>query len=205
MTAVEAFDENGVQYYFDANDVQGGHDSGWIDTLAYTDIDLLPNTLYCYRVKARDLSAGLNETEFSQWVCVRTQVPGDTTTPQPSPMAFDPNGLPAEFDQDGNANTWNDYAVEMLAVTATDDSGFVEYEFQCDTPEFSSGWQADPLYTTVTIGRWNQGLRFRVRARDASGNVTGWSDWVMAVIRPDQASLQPTTGGAAGGGVVATP
>jgi len=206
MTAVEAFDDNGVQYFFDANEAQGGHDSGWIDTPVYTDVNLAPTTVYCYRVKARDLSAGFNETEFSEWVCVATQTPGDLTTPQPNPMQFDPNGLPAEFDQDGDAGTAFDYAAEMLAVTATDDSGFVEYEFQCQEESgFNSGWQADPLYT-VDIGRRNQGLHFRVRARDASGNVTGWSDWVPAIARPEQASLQPAAaGGAAAGGAIGAP
>ncbi|MHC4520042.1 MAG: right-handed parallel beta-helix repeat-containing protein, partial [Planctomycetota bacterium] len=207
VTSTTAFDDNGVQYFFDANAVQGGNDSGWIDTPFYTDIDLDPNTVYCYRVKARDLSANLNETEFSEWACVATDVPADANAPVPNPMAFDPNGLPAEFQ---SGTEWNEYSAEMLAVTATDDSGFVEYEFECDqVPGLGSGWQAEPLYT-VLVGRQGQGLRFRVRARDGSGNKTDWSDWVPAIPRPEQPSLQPNAGGGAGGvggggGVVGVP
>jgi hypothetical protein len=199
MTATVANDDNGVQYFFDTN-TPGGHDSGWIDTRDYTDVDLLPNTVYCYRVKARDLSAGLNETEFSQFVCIRTQVPADSNAPVPNPMAFDPNGLPREYDSDGNTtNTPFDYVVEMMAVTATDDSGFVEYYFQCEQiAAFDSGWQTDPIYTTEIVGRRGQGLKFRVRARDASGNVTEWSGWVQARERPEQPPL--TGDNAAGGG-----
>jgi len=203
MTATEAFDDNGVQYYFDANDTGGGHDSGWIDTRDYIDVDLLPNTVYCYRVKARDLSSGLNETEYSEFVCVRTGLPSDANAPVPNPMAFDPNGLPREYDSDGNPDdTPFDYVVEMMAVTATDDSGVVEYYFECDLPAFSSGWQADPIYTTEIIGRRNQGLRFRVRARDASGLVTEWSAWVQAIARPNQAPLTGDNANAGAGGLL---
>ena len=75
----------------------------------------------------------------------------------------------------------------MMAVTATDDSGFVEYYFQCDyASEFDSGWQADPIYVTEALGPPNRGYKFRVRARDASGNPTDWSDWVQMIPRPDQ-------------------
>jgi hypothetical protein len=63
----------------------------------------------------------------------------------------------------------------MRAVTATDDSGIVEYYFWCtNISGFSSGWIADTTYT-VQIGRAGQGLRFRVKARDAFGNETDWS------------------------------
>jgi len=198
MTSTIAYDDNGVQYYFDANDLQGGTDSGWLDTPVYTDIDLDPNTVYCYRVKARDLSSNLNETEYSEWVCVSTDVPADETPPTPDPMAFDPNGLPREF-QSGAA--WDEYSVEMQAVVATDDSGFVEYFFECQSPYsdvypdgFSSGWQADTIWT-VEVGRQGAGWKFRVRARDASGTKTDWSDWVAGIPRPEQPPLGDGTGG----------
>jgi parallel beta helix pectate lyase-like protein/List-Bact-rpt repeat protein/von Willebrand factor type A domain-containing protein len=201
MTATIAVDDNGVQYFFDTN-TPSGHDSGWIDTPSYTDIDLLPATVYCYRVKARDLSSGLNETEYSEFVCVSTDVPADSNAPVPNPMAFDPNGLPREYDSDGDSKTSFDYMIEMMAVTATDDSGTVEYYFECrQADEFDSGWQADPIYTTVIVGRAGQGLEFRVRARDASGNPTEWSPWVQAILRPEQASLTEDTTDAAAGGV----
>jgi hypothetical protein len=64
MTATEACDPSGVEYYF-ACTAGGGHDSGWQDGSTYTDTDLTNNTSYTYKVKARDMSDNLNETEFS--------------------------------------------------------------------------------------------------------------------------------------------
>jgi predicted outer membrane repeat protein len=203
MTATISVDDNLVQYFFDTN-TPSGHDSGWIDTPDYTDIDLLPATVYCYRVKARDLSSGLNETEYSEFVCVSTDVPADSNAPVPNPMAFDPNGLPREYDSDGSDATRFDYVIEMMAAAATDDSGVVEYFFECQEEKlFNSGWQTDPIYTTGPVGRQGQAYHFRVQARDASGNVTEWSGWVQAGLRPEQAPLtvDPGAGGAVGGGL----
>jgi len=67
MTATTATDDSGVEYYFDCNST-GCHDSGWQDSATYMDIDLDPDTQYSYRVKARDKSANLNETEYSSQV-----------------------------------------------------------------------------------------------------------------------------------------
>ena len=64
----------------------------------------------------------------------------------------------------------------MTAVEASDDSGVVEYYFQCTSESgFSSGWQTSREYT-VLVGRANLAYRFRVQARDKYGNVTGWSE-----------------------------
>jgi hypothetical protein len=205
-------DENGVEYYFDVNEVStpDGHDSGWIRTPVYMDIDLEPNTTYCYRVRARDLSSAQNTTPWSDWKCGTTQVPPDLTPPTPNPMAFDPNGLPAEYY--GGAG-WDDYWVEMAAVPATDDSGGpVQYYFECVQepgvwPDgFSSGWIDTPQWRPPgPVGRKNQGLRFHVRARDQYGNKTEWSGEVRAEDRPNQPRLgtgtnQPGGGGGGGGG-----
>lgn len=67
MAATSASDPegNGVRYYFEETSGNpGGNDSGWQDSSAYTDYDLLPNTTYAYTVKARDksLNAELNVT-----------------------------------------------------------------------------------------------------------------------------------------------
>jgi hypothetical protein len=199
MTAQTAYDTSGVQYYFDTN-TPGAHASGWIDTPAYTDLNLIPSTKYMYRVKARDLSARLNETAWSAWVTVTTRTPADTTPPTPNPMQWDPNGLPRELD--GGGGTYDFYA-DMTAVTATDLSGPVQYYFEAvDYPGvypngFSSGWINTPTWR-VNVGRKNAAVKFRVKARDAFGNETGWSDVIPAVLRAGAT----TTGAGAAGGVV---
>jgi len=174
MIATIAYDVSGVEYYFDCNNVDRpeGHDSGWQQSPAYTDTDLNPDTEYCYRVRARDRSSSANETAWSEYFCARTEEPPDTDPPEPNPMQFDPNGLPREFWGGGGPF---DYYAEMTAVVATDESGFVEYEFQCiDDPGLSSDWQLGNTYTKL-VGGAGRGYRFKVRARDLYNNRTGWS------------------------------
>ncbi|UCG59514.1 MAG: right-handed parallel beta-helix repeat-containing protein [Phycisphaerales bacterium] len=174
MLATIAYDESGVEYYFEADpNYPGGNDSGWQIEPNYTDTDLDPDTVYRYRVKARDMSDNQNETAWSDWFSVRTPVAPDMLAPTPNPMEWaDPNGAPREF-QRGTA--FNDYWAQMLAETATDASGGVEYYFECiDSPLYSSGWQVDPYYE-VWVGRPYQKFTFRVRAQDQYGNKTEWS------------------------------
>jgi pectate lyase len=64
MTVTAAIDSSGVEYYF-ANVADPNHDSGWQDGTVYADAGLTRNTTYTYRVKARDKSAGHNETSWS--------------------------------------------------------------------------------------------------------------------------------------------
>jgi hypothetical protein len=64
MTATDANDVSGVEYYF-ACTSGGGHDSGWQDSAIYTDANLLNNTTYTYKVIARDKSLAKNATLWS--------------------------------------------------------------------------------------------------------------------------------------------
>jgi hypothetical protein len=198
-----SFDLNGVEYYFDVNEVDSpsGHDSGWIRTTTYTDVNLAPNTQYCYRVRARDMSASQNMTAWSDWVCGVTGAGADITAPTPNPAQWDPNGLPAEYW--GGSNSL-DYWVEMAVLPATDDSGgVIQYYFECiDERGFSSGWTDQTIYR-VKVGPAGRGYTWRVKARDASGNETGWSyPPVRQEVRPTQPPLPTTNNNAGGGGSV---
>ena len=71
MKANMATDPAGVQYFFE-NTVTGTS-SGWLDRNSWTDGGLDPDTLYTYRVKARDKSPDQNEsTAWSSLQSVRT-------------------------------------------------------------------------------------------------------------------------------------
>jgi hypothetical protein len=87
MEAVTASDNSGVEYYFRCT-TGGGNDSGWQDSPLYEDAGLLPETLYTYEVKARDKSAGQNETDFSAEASAQTlpagNLPGQATDPNPA-------------------------------------------------------------------------------------------------------------------------
>jgi len=204
MTASEAFDVSGVQYYFEATTL-GGHDSGWQDEPNYTDVNLIPDTTYCYRVKARDKSVNYNETIWSSQVCTATPPPPDTLPPLPDPLQWDPvvdangyDGRPLEVFLAPFG--LNDYGATMRATDADDVAppgvppAEVEYYFQCqDDSGFDSGWRTvaafpnedDRRTYTVRIGGSGLAYRFRVKARDASDNLneTDWSDWYPAIYR----------------------
>ena len=69
----------------------------------------------------------------------------------------------------------------MTAVEATDASGGVQYYFECTNESgFSSGWQSDPTYT-IQIGGVHVNVKFRVKARDAYENETGYSSELPAL------------------------
>jgi hypothetical protein len=181
MTASTVYDDSEAEYYFE-NSTVAGHDSGWQDDPNYTDVGLDPNTEYTYRVKARDKSARQNETPWSDQVVIRTLVSPDLDPPLPNPMQWDPtldpnnfDGTPREILVDPNDENFG-WGATMTATIAVDAGGGpVEYFFECITISgFNSGWIATETYTVI-IGRRNQGLIFRVRARDQFGNMTAWS------------------------------
>ncbi len=86
MTASAATDPSGVEYYFECT-AGGGHSSGWQDSPVYEDVELTPNTLYSYRVQARDKSVKQNTTAFSDPASATTLslgiLPGQATNPNP--------------------------------------------------------------------------------------------------------------------------
>ena len=105
----------------------------------------------------------------------------------------------------------------MTAEIAVDDIGApVAYFFDClNNNDFDSGWVLSETYIVLT-GRYpgkstivggGQNLVFRVKARDASGNETGWSPEEMvdeaaqaqAAAQGQQGGGAPGAGGAPGG------
>ncbi len=80
MAAVPATDPSGVEYYFECT-AGGGNDSRWQDSDVYEDTRLSQNTIYTYRVKARDKSPNQNETGWAYRTSARTDIrfpnPGD--------------------------------------------------------------------------------------------------------------------------------
>jgi len=64
--------------------------------------------------------------------------------------------------------------ITMTAVTATDESGYVEYYFDSvsgGTGRNDSGWQTSPSYTDSGL-QADTSYAYNVRARDAAGNLT---------------------------------
>jgi len=164
MTATVATDDiAGVEYYFqcvtDAN-----HDSGWQVGTYYEVTGLNDNTLYTYKVKARDTSPNLNETAWSD-ACLVTTVE-DITAPTPNPTTW--ATVPHET---------GPYSIAMMATTASDGSGVEYYFSNISLPGHDSGWQASPYYKDLSLDP-NTTYSYKVRTRDNSSNMneSDWSD-----------------------------
>ncbi len=110
MTAAEANDISGVQYYFN-NVTDPNHDSGWQESVFYAGSGLAPNTEYTYRLKVRDKSTQQNETSWSSPATLRTPFSGGNILANP--------GFEA-----ASAIGWSTWGCDLSAVTDQAHSGY---------------------------------------------------------------------------------
>jgi pectate lyase len=82
MTATTASDPAGVEYFFQ-NTINANHNSGWQDSPTFIDVGLNPDTIYSYRVRARDKSSSQNQTGDSPQLSATT----DALPALPDPIA----------------------------------------------------------------------------------------------------------------------
>jgi len=164
-------DGSSVEYKFER---VGGGGSGWQSSAVYTETGLAKQTQYCYRVKARN-TGNSRETAWSDARCATTPCDDSISPYFPYPPGYW-EFEPCECKHGSSEMTW--YA-EMTAGEAQDDSGYVEYFFECvDDGSKSSGWRVC-RHWEILLGRSNQGFSFRVKARDACHNETAWSPAVL--------------------------
>jgi M6 family metalloprotease-like protein len=164
-----ASDPSGVEYTFDAAG-NNSHDRGWAAAGAYTDSGLDINRNYTYRVKARDLSATLNEGFYTDVVAVATniQTPAalsvgtvtETSITVTAPGTFTrlasaQSGLYFEVLDPGdnpvggsNANAW----VKTQTITATGLTSGVTYRFRVKARNYygenETAWYPASGYTS---------------------------------------------------------
>ncbi len=164
MVATTATDPHGpVEYRFDFTSSptggSGGSDSSWGTSTASTDSGLQPDNRYCYRVAARDNPTTTpNQTGWSATACA------DTRANPPSAGGFlvlDPTTVRVSWGANGNP-VWTEYFVHNVS------DGHV------------SGWITGTLWddTGLTCGTHT----YRVKAKNASGDETGWVVLGDAVI-----------------------
>jgi hypothetical protein len=175
MTATEANDPCGVEYYFtETSHHNGGSDSGWQSSPTYTDDGLDANTAYTYKVKARDLSVNQNPTDQSDAKQAKTlaqevQPVVDHNAPTYTPTS---NGIwvtPPYVYYDGSVY----YYHYMTAVAATDDqSPPVWYYFDCTSgngidSDWIIGTGANVTYIAGPFTSYNHST-YRVIIKDSA-------------------------------------
>jgi len=174
-TTASSTDGTGVEYYFE--DVfHPDFNSGWLsygpnEQPRWEDTGLTPQTLYWYRVKARNRGNRL-ETGWSERFS-DTTAQEDSTAPTPNPMTWqtEPHGVSTG-------------TIRMVATTAIDDSG-VEYQFESTShPALTSAWQAGPIYEVTGVPQGYYAFRVRARDKSPNHNMTGWSSEVTVDLLP---------------------
>ncbi|MFA5423386.1 MAG: endo-1,4-beta-xylanase [Phycisphaerae bacterium] len=157
MTATTATDINPpIEYYFECT-TDASASSGWQTNTTYEAQELTPDTLYTFRVQARDSAAAQNETAFSGTASATTDPP-DLIPPTPDPMTWA-----------STPTATGPSTITMTASTATDaTSGPVEYYFECtNDASASSSWQSSTTYIAQGLTPSTQ-YTFRVQARDSA-------------------------------------
>jgi hypothetical protein len=183
MVVTTATDISGVEYYFECTS-GNGHDSGWQGSTMYPDTGLDPCTTYSYRVRARD---NANPPNYGDWSDVNS-----ATTLGQGQEANEPNvPIPDTTPPLPNPSQWltvpyyyvdaNGYYHHAMAAVVTDDSTTggnnpCQYYFQFvyGGAGQDSGWQLSNVYDYTFAKYYLYGV-YRVKARDAVGNETGWS------------------------------
>lgn len=98
---------------------------------------------------------------------VQPPLSNDVTPPNPDPMNWSSPPAPTSHT-----------SITMTATPATDESGNVQYWFQCSASAGAgcnnSGWQSSNQYTATGLSP-SSSYNYQVKAQDLSGNETGWS------------------------------
>jgi len=170
-------DGGGVEYYIE-DYYSPQINSGWIffapgEEPRWEVTNLLPETLYWYRVKARN-KTNLLETKWSAIAAVTT-LREDTFPPSPNPATWQTKPYASSAS-----------SIRMVATAATDDSS-VEYLFECTShPAYSSNWQDSPIYEVSSLAKDNYTFVLWVRDKSPNHNTTLSSTAVTVDMEPPQ-------------------
>jgi len=170
-------DGSGAEYYFE-NYYSPQSNSGWIlfapgEEPRWEVTNLLPETLYWYRVKARN-KTNLLETKWTDRAGATT-LREDTFPPSPNPATWQTKPYASSAS-----------SIRMVATAATDDSG-VEYQFECTShPAYSGNWQDSPIYVVTSLPKDSYTFLLRVRDKSPNHNTTLPSIAVTVDLKPPE-------------------
>ena len=156
----------------------GAVESVRVDSANVTIPDDTPPGTYWIGVRYADVTDGdSGNNDSSDWDAQQITVTQDADPPSPDPMTFATNP---------SAPTPGE--IQMVATTASDPSGGVEYFFEVSSPTGGTGgtdsdWLSSPSYTDSGLQDLHE-YCYQVRARDTHGNMTAYS--------PEQCTTTPT-------------
>jgi hypothetical protein len=161
-----------VQYEFDfTTGGAGGTDSGWQSGRDYTDAGLTPNTLYTYRVRARDSAATPNVTGYSGEAGAYTlaNVPN-------APALSNPTSATLDLDVDPSGNPApTEFAI--WCSSTLDPTWNAQYVNATGNPSGSAVWRTDGAWGVITIRNLDPATQycFQVKARNGNLIESGFS------------------------------
>lgn len=162
-----------VEYYFEC--VSGnGPDSGWQYEETFEPNTLTPGTKYTYRVKARDTSSRLNETQWSEPVSARTFEMYYEIADASAGVALDPNYFIVAGDE---TNFLRIYDANDSGSRPVLDFNFADYlDIDANNPEVDiegATWFEDRVFWISSHGRNRNGKYWPSRYQFFATTVSG--------------------------------
>ncbi|MEM5565565.1 reprolysin-like metallopeptidase [Psychroserpens sp. AS72] len=153
---------------------QGSSVIATVTTTTYQVTGLSPSTAYNFRIKAKD--AAVNESGFSNTANITTLNPPDTQAPS----------TPLNLVASGTTQT----TTNLNWSASSDNVGVVGYDIYQGSTIIGSASTTSAAISGLTA---NTNYTYRVRAKDAAGNVSGFSNTVNVTTLPN------STNGCSGG------
>ncbi|MBN2094959.1 MAG: DUF2341 domain-containing protein [Candidatus Aenigmarchaeota archaeon] len=165
-TVITGMHSTGPYYVNETTDHTNATDYGWGTATSYQDIDLAPNTQYCYAVTARDNA--LNVASYSSETCKYTLANIPTNL---SAIGLNPTQIFVQWNANGNpAGTYYNLSRNNTSVYEDTGTGTTDSYLTCNTQ-----------YT------------YKVMAKNGDGVYTANTSEVSAYTLPEDPVLNSTT------------
>jgi hypothetical protein len=164
MIATTATDDTPpIKYQFEeVTGNPGGTSSAWQTSVTYSDVGLLANTRYGYKVKAQDSATPPNTTAYSEIAYCYTLIPTPTQC-----KAYTPTTTRVNLAAQGSFPNLNE--------------GLTGVQFQDISGQWIGEWKLNQTTDTATGLTPNTLYTFKVRARNGDGIPTDWSPQTASI------------------------
>jgi len=180
---------NGVEYYFQCTS-GNGPDSGWQYSNVFEPNTLTPGTRYSYRVKARDTSGNLNETDWSDPTTARTFEMFRGISDASAAVAIDENHF-IVADDEGNRLCIYDSRNNGSAPVAEPNIGRFLHLDPCQPEADIEGatWFNNKIFWITSHGRNKDGQYWYSRYQFFATTVTGIGQQINVTVNGNYTHL----------------